>query len=254
MISFTRSRQTRRKFLRLSHRYIGVVSAVFLILIAATGTAINHLKDVGMEDSVLTWPPLLRWYGLSNGPQEIVSFNTDSGVLVSWMNSQLFLGKEPLQLEQIVDSPLLGIVEGPGFLAAATSDSITLLTRTGVLIDRLGQENLPGRIRKFGSKAASFFIDTPNGQFRTTSSFLSWTEAPSVNEQVAWSSQRPTPAAVRKQLLDTYQGDGISLQQLLLDLHSGRILGIGPWISDLSALAILLLAISGIINWRRLPR
>ncbi|WP_175469664.1 hypothetical protein [Marinobacter sp. AC-23] len=173
---------------------------------------------------------------------------------MSWMNSQLFLGKEPLQLEQIVDSPLLGIVEGPGFLAAATSDSITLLTRTGVLIDRLGQENLPGRIRKFGSKADSFFIDTPNGQFRTTSSFLSWTQAPSVNEQVAWSSQRPTPAAVRKQLLDTYQGGGISLQQFLLDLHSGRILGIGPWISDLSALAILLLAISGIINWRRLPR
>ncbi|MCP4062748.1 MAG: hypothetical protein GY740_05680 [Gammaproteobacteria bacterium] len=81
-----------------------------------------------------------------------------------------------------------------------------------------------------------------------------WTSVPPANKQVAWSSPRATPAAVRKQLLDTYHGEGISLQQLLLDLHSGRIMRIGPWISDLSALAILLLVISGLINWCRRPR
>lgn len=254
MISFKRSRQTRRKFLLLSHRYIGIVSAFFLILIATTGTAINHLKDVGMNDYVLTWPPLLRWYGLSKGPQDIITFSTDSGAIVSWMNNQLYLGKEPLKLGQTIDSPLLGIAEGPDFLAAATLRSIILLTRAGVLIDRLGQENLPEPIRRFGSKDDTFFIDTPNGQFKTTASFLSWTPVPSTSKQVAWSSPRATPAAVRKQLLDIYHGEGISLQQLLLDLHSGRIMRIGPWISDLSALAILLLAISGLINWCRRPR
>ena len=122
------------------------------------------------------------------------------------------------------------------------------------IFDRLGQENLPEPIRRFGSKDDTFFIDTPNGQFKTTASFLSWTPVPSTSKQVAWSSPRATPAAVRKQLLDTYHGEGISLQQLLLDLHSGRIMRIGPWISDLSALAILLLVISGLINWCRRPR
>lgn len=49
------------------------------------------------------------------------------------------------------------------------------------------------------------------------------------------------------------RGDGINLEKFILDLHTGKLFGIsGTLISDLAALAMIFLTLSGIYNlWRR---
>ncbi len=52
-----------------------------------------------------------------------------------------------------------------------------------------------------------------------------------------------------------YRGEGLSLERLLLDLHSGRIFGsIGVLVYDLLALALGFLSISGLVLWFRSRR
>jgi uncharacterized iron-regulated membrane protein len=56
-------------------------------------------------------------------------------------------------------------------------------------------------------------------------------------------------------LLTAFQGAGVPLYRVLLDLHSGRLFGWGGrTLMDLSALAILLLISSGISGWLRKSR
>ena len=49
-----------------------------------------------------------------------------------------------------------------------------------------------------------------------------------------------------------YRGEVLSLQRLLLDMHSGRFFGSkGVWVYDLLALLVFLLAGSGLVLWIR---
>jgi uncharacterized iron-regulated membrane protein len=53
-------------------------------------------------------------------------------------------------------------------------------------------------------------------------------------------------------LRSAWRGTGLSLERVLLDLHSGRILGeAGVWLVDAAALLFLLLAGSGVWLWGR---
>ncbi|MFT5351416.1 MAG: hypothetical protein ACI9MF_002239 [Gammaproteobacteria bacterium] len=53
-------------------------------------------------------------------------------------------------------------------------------------------------------------------------------------------------------MLSLYRGKGLSLERILLDLHSGRLLGnAGVFIVDLAALFFVFLALSGSWMWLR---
>lgn len=59
------------------------------------------------------------------------------------------------------------------------------------------------------------------------------------------------PKAVERE----FRGEGVSLERIILDAHSGKLIGIsGTLITDLSALAILFLCASGFYNWRKRTR
>ncbi len=68
---------------------------------------------------------------------------------------------------------------------------------------------------------------------------------------------RPTAADLRI-WQKAYSGDGIPLDRLILDLHSGRFFGsIGKWIYNLATIGVLILSATGFILFlrtRRRPR
>lgn len=61
------------------------------------------------------------------------------------------------------------------------------------------------------------------------------------------------PPDVPQDMAEQYRGKGITLERLILDIHSGNIIGLpGKIISDLAALAIIFLCLSGLYNlWKR---
>lgn len=58
---------------------------------------------------------------------------------------------------------------------------------------------------------------------------------------------------VQQHVAHFYRGDGITLEKLVLDLHTGKVFGLaGTVFSDLTALAIIFLTLSGLyILWKR---
>ena len=84
---------------------------------------------------------------------------------------------------------------------------------------------------------------------------LSWQQAGATTAIPVWSSPGTAPENLQQAITHQYRGDGLSLERVLLDFHSGRIFGsIGVVVYDLLALAVGFLAISGLIFWLRSRR
>ncbi len=62
----------------------------------------------------------------------------------------------------------------------------------------------------------------------------------------------PLPDRVRINILVRFGGRGVAASKVLLDVHTGRILGpVGPWIMAISGLFLMALSLSGIFLWLR---
>ena len=61
------------------------------------------------------------------------------------------------------------------------------------------------------------------------------------------------PPDIPPEQAEDYRGKGITLERFILDLHSGALIGLpGKVISDLTALAIIFLCLTGAYNlWKR---
>ena len=46
------------------HRWLGLGSLVFVVLLSVTGVALNHSSGLGMDESHIRWSWLLDWYGI----------------------------------------------------------------------------------------------------------------------------------------------------------------------------------------------
>ena len=51
--------------LRIWHRSIGALAALFLLMLAITGILLNHNLDLKLEQRHLDWPWLLEHYGVA---------------------------------------------------------------------------------------------------------------------------------------------------------------------------------------------
>ena len=66
------------------------------------------------------------------------------------------------------------------------------------------------------------------------------------NENIMWSTSSTLPDTLEDVLLRAHRGEGLPLERLVLDLHSGRILGkFGIWIVDIAVLSFLVMSLTG---------
>ena len=73
--------------------------------------------------------------------------------------------------------------------------------------------------------------------------------------EVTWAEPVTLPPGLRDRLVETYRGKGLPLERVLLDVHSGRILGAwGVYLVDAAAVLFLGLVLTGLWMWSRRPR
>ena len=74
-----------------------------------------------------------------------------------------------------------------------------------------------------------------------------------INEGITWAQKTTLNDTKMAVLLESFRGRGLTLERVLLDLHSGRIFGeYGTYIMDAAAVALLWLSCSGLwVWWRR---
>jgi uncharacterized iron-regulated membrane protein len=128
-------------------------------------------------------------------------------------------------------------------VVVASSAALYVYRKDGALIERLDRSALPGApVQAIGTGERQVVLRTASGTFESADA-LSWRPAP--RDGVAWSAPAELSAAERERYADLLE-PGVSVQQLLLDLHSGRFAGrYGPLVVDILAVLLAVLSVSG---------
>ena len=241
-------KKSRASAVRRLHRSLGAIAAVFILFMVVSGLAINHSHDLGLDQRHVSQSSLLNWYGFGE-PQNIRSFAVADGWL-SFAGSQLYLNDN--HVATIANG--VGAVSSANMLIAAGSEELLLLDFDGSLIERLPWERGDADpILAIGlHEGTTVAVKSVNQMWLADAQLLGWQQAGEITTSTAWATAAPPPQGLHKAIISQYRGEGLNLERLLLDFHSGRFFGpVGVFVYDLLAIAVGLMAISGLVLWLR---
>lgn len=223
------------------HRRLGIVSALFVLLLAVTGLLLNHSHELGLDRAPLENPALRKLYGVeaAAAPEGLVQ-SLPAGQLAA-VGGRLRLGAS-----DIGDCPqLVGVVEQQGQVLAVCSNRLWLLTPDGQVIDQAdGVRGVPEGLTAVGQGEGQVLLRRGDESLSVDLSDLSLEPAQPA-PGVTWMEARGRVA----------DAADLDWEQVLLDLHSGRLFGrFGVLLMDVMALLFMALAVSGLIMWRRRHR
>lgn len=227
-----------RPAVRAGHRLLGLIGAVFLIVLVITGIATQHPTALGLDQRYVQSRSLLAWYGIS--APDIAVMYVDQSIDYAQLEDRIYRGQR--QLDE-VEGELRGVASVTGVSLVATSRGVWLYDAHARFIDRFDPPGVPLRI---GTNDHAALLETSQGTFLADADLLSWSaaDAPLAN----WvSATQPTEAQTHT-LQNRYLDEVLSWERLLIDLHSGRLFGgLGPYVVDAAALVLLLAAITGLL-------
>jgi len=227
------------------HRYIGLAAAVFVILLTVTGLVLNHTDELLLDSQHVGSGLLLDWYGIE-APDDFNGYRVGD-ISITAVGSHVYWNTTRIPR---ASAPLLGAIGFAGLVVIAVEGQLLLFTPDGKLVERLGgAAGVPAGMQALGlTPAGELAIHAAHGFYRTDDSFLEWRETGSL--EAAWAASTDPSPALRTALQQAWRGTGLTLERVLLDLHSGRILGSwGIYLVDAAAVLFLLLAISGVWLW-----
>lgn len=243
-------RQRVRHRLRRLHRWLGIAVAAFLLLLSVTGIALNHADGWRLDRHYVGWPWLLDAYGI-HAPEPSASF-ADLGYRATLLAGTLYFEGKPVQDGL---SELTGLVAIGPMAVAGLSDGVLVMTISGDIVERIDlSSRLAGPIRRLGRSDDAVIIDS-NGRLLVSDPEVTGFTPAGVAfspESLVW--PRPTqPSDAELETLNRqYRGRGLTVERLLADIHSGRVVGIaGPLLMDALAILLIVLSISGLILWAR---
>jgi len=231
----------------LWHRRAGLAALVLIIILAVTGILLNHTESLQLDETYVESSTLLNWYGLE--PEgKIISYRVREHTISSW-DKEVFFDQQPLAR---TDEKFHGAVWAEQLIIAAFDTEIFLLTHEGELVERVPTSQSFSHIQRLGLKYKRPVIETSEPlYYMADEHILDWDVI--INEDVEWSTPIQLNEAQIKTLRHAYRGNGLSMERVVLDLHSGRIFGhYGIYIMDAAAVAMLWLSLSGLwVWWRR---
>jgi len=243
--------KTRQAYYRW-HRRLGIASAIFVVILLVTGILLNHTEGLQL-DSRFTHSSLLRkMYGL---PVNLdISVAVAHQQLISQFQDKIYLNEQPVDSCQGELVGAIGLNKLAGFeqsLLVACSNGLLWLDITGEYLDFITTSSINlDQIVKLGTTTKHFpIIDDGKIIYAINLDLLTLT--PNPQSGISWSQLQQADTSIAKQLDNAYYQDAISWEQLLLDMHSGRLFGgqIGVLLMDASAVILLLLVLSGLYMW-----
>lgn len=261
--SISKKRRFRLFFL---HRYAGLIAAFFTLILAVSGIMLNHTEELGLHDKRVYTPWLMHVYGIKT-PKISRSYAVTLQGKKNWVverGNTLFLGNQPLPCQP----PLKGALGKDELLLLINNRQLCLLTSEAELVDVLVPVqqgvHLSGTsqqtISKIGLATGNVvYIETGLNQqthlYRVNADFtqlISTDSENNVSADIQWKASKRLPDNVREKLLSQYRGEGLPLERIILDLHSGRLIGMaGVFWMDLIGLLLIFLAVTGVWMWLR---
>lgn len=203
---------------RRNHRWAGATLVAFVLFLAITGIALNHSGDLGLDRKTISWSWLLEAYGMG------------------------------------APEPYAGMTAIGELLVVGDGERAHVLLASGELVESLDLGSvLPGAIERVGRAAGRAVLQSDGALFRSDAeitSFEPW--AAGAASHVEWSPEVQPDAPGLESIDTAWRGHGLTIERVLLDLHSGRILSLGGrLLLDVIALGLIVLSISGLVLARR---
>lgn len=236
------------------HRYIGLSIAFFVVLLSITGILLNHTEELRLHSHNVNSPWLMSLYGIESSEVKSAYPVADSWVIA--LGKTIYLNQQELKCKP----PLNGAILKDDLMIIASQAQLCLVTPDGELIDYLILEtgNHVSRIGHISleNKTNRIVLDTMQGLLTINSDYtelIALQQIEAVTKQpVQWLEALQPPASISTSLKRQYQGDGLPYERIILDLHSGRIVGIlGVYFMDLIALLLIFIALSGVAMWAK---
>lgn len=229
--------------LALWHRRAGLAAGLLVVVLALSGVALNHTTALGLDRRQIATPWLMRWLGLP--PDEAGQVYAAGAHRVMGRDNRIFL--DGAMLPHAADG-VAGAVAVDRTLIVAGPAELLLLTDDGALIERITA--LPAPILKIGLTPAGRVALGAAGDrvFTSDTDMLEWRQTG--EKEIMWSLPGSPPAGISGQYSDSPHG--LSLERVVLEVHSGRIMGkYGPWLMDGAAILLVMLAATGVLGWFR---
>lgn len=225
------------------HRRIGLAAAALVLTAAVTGVALNHVEALSLGKRSVSWSWLMDWYGIGHRT-EPVSFRAGE-VWVTLADGALYVDGRPTgqRAGQVVGAAAAG-----GIVAVATPRAVLLFGDGAALVERVPAAAVGGAIARLGTgEDGRVVVAAAGSRHVADSGFLSWSPTA---QSATWSQPETAPEAVLGRVERAARGEGLPLDRVILDVHSGRILGSwGPYLMDIVALSLVILSVTGFYNW-----
>ena len=247
----TRSRsKARARLLRslyIWHRYMGLTAALFVVVLAITGLAMNHTEELELDSTNVQSNTLLDWYGI-HAPEIKNSYK--AGIhQVSEVGENIYW--DTLKIPGLA-APLIGVVEYSDFIIVSVENQLLLFTTGGELVEQLGSAaGVPRDMQAIGlTTNGDLAIRAAQGFYRVNADFLEWHKTDSLT--ATWVHSEKPSVQHEQALQASWRGSGLPMERVMLDLHSGRILGSwGVYLMDAATIVFMMLAITGVWLWSK---
>ncbi len=247
-------------FARRWHRVVGLVSAVSLAYLLATGLPLQFSAPLALGQTFVQQPWVLQRYGVRAPEVGVVSGPVQSIGGLLWYLGQPLAGA---QLNPLGEQ-LLGAVQVGAFVALLTERGLMLLEPESGELEQLPTPSTPSAIALWQPQeqadgvSPGLIIRTASGLF-VTEDFDRWAPRPkrevTAEAGAAWAPVTPLAGPALQRLQQQYQGQVITLERWLQDLHSGRFFGaVGVWLVTAASLLLMVLAATGLMLWWRARR
>jgi hypothetical protein len=227
------------------HVKLGVYSAVFVIFLAVSGILLNHSQQLNLNSNYIKTEWLLDLYQI-NPVSEPIGFMS-SDIWAAQVGERIYFNEK--EIANDVET-LVGLISIDEIYVLAYDGQLTLLTQEGEVIEHLtGVTGVPAGMKAIGyDDQANVIIKAAHGYYQVNLDELEWEEFEHL--EATWSESSAIPDQMETNLLKQYRGSGLTVERVLLDFHSGRIVGQwGVYFVDLIAVIFLILACTGLWMW-----
>ena len=169
------------------HRNVGLVAALFVIVLSVSGLLLNHTETLRLDERHVRTAWILDWYGIE--PPTSARSVVIGSRQVTLMEDRLYLDTTPLPE---TFGELIGAVAFSDMLAIAVDGAILLLTQEGELIERLdGTDGVPAGMRAIGRDPAGVIVvRSAHGYYRPDADLLRWSHWKGDEGAITWAKTR----------------------------------------------------------------
>ena len=245
------------RHLREWHRKLGIIAAFFIIFLSITGVALNHTTSLELVHKPISNLWLLDHYGIT--PPNDIRFYLGSSLQVTnnlvWLDNKLLLESPADIVSAGVMSAKVSKDTSIDVFVIASQTQLYIYNKQGELLDQLGEETgTPEGIEELSINKELVTVKTASGYYQSDSDFLYWQSISPLQEPL-WIASESVSLQKEQQASLAYRSQYLTLERIIVDAHSGRILGLaGVLFMDAVAILLILLSLSGIYIWVRYAR